>query len=54
MLAPQEYIIKFEDNTKKTETWNVATTQTATTTADTSVIKTPQAAWKKFLQDTIK
>jgi hypothetical protein len=51
MLSKGEFIIKFEENTKKTATGSLETTQAPTTTTDTSIIRTPQAGWKKFLNE---
>ncbi len=57
MLAPDEFIIKFEENTKPILTWSTETdtsTSQSQTPQDPNLITSPQASWAKFLQDKIK
>lgn len=57
MLLRWEYIIKFEENTKKVLTWDQSQAQASTskpTTNDANRITSPQDSWKKFLQEKTK
>ena len=57
MLLRWEYIIKFEENTKKVLTWDQSQAQASTskpTTTDANWITSPQDSWKKFLQEKTK
>ena len=57
MLAPWEYIIKFEENVRKVASWSAADAPEAKTTianSTTNFIATPQASWKRFFQGKIK
>lgn len=53
MLMPGEYVIKFVENTKKINTGEQTTT-TLQDNKDPNFITSPQASWKRFLNEKIK
>lgn len=54
MLLKGEYIIKFEENTRKSLTWTQEETTKTTATENANLITSPQSSWKRFLQEKMK
>jgi hypothetical protein len=53
MLSVGEYIIKLETNPSKATSWSKAPQRSLDAPND-NFVATPQASWKKFLQDKIQ